>query len=94
MEFNTLDLLNYRIDVLEKAYFGEDIYIEEKLAADYPKTISDRINQLNNKILTFEKELPNLKACHELTNKLKPHIAQKRISLIKIGIILHISFFL
>eukprot|EP01038_Epipyxis_sp_PR26KG_P004122 gene4122-5876_t len=82
------DLLKYRVDVLQSSFLGDinltndtSSYELDLIMEHFPRTINDRIDAMSDKLIQFEKDVPNLKQCNELIGKLKPHLVQKRINI-------------
>ncbi len=70
MEHN-LDLLKIRTDTLESSFFGKYEFSDSE-------TVSEKLQQIINKVSAVEKDIPHLKFCSDAITKLQPMILEKK----------------
>ena len=81
-----LELLNQRIDLLEKTYIGIIDKNQNQIISDAFKNnnIIELLNEVNNKYNLIESKVPSIKVTYELINKLRPIMIERKDNLTKI----------
>jgi archaellum component FlaC len=76
---SSIEMLNQRVQILEKTYFGID-----RTLSPSQDSILEKVQGVSSKLERIEQEVPEFKACHELVTQFRPLLLEKKNSAVGI----------